>query len=598
MKTNVLIKLLTCAGYILITTAIILAAQKPAIGYESSIYNSTPLAVWVCIALAVIIGIGITLYHVYHQQNSSKLWSLGLSLIFIGNIVILALPAIRDYYAWNMGGDTGTHLGIIQQTLVNGHVESSNYYPITHIFFTQVCQILGIQPMLLFKWILLALSPIYMIFIYLVAKAILPNKGQVLTATIAGTALTHSWFTTVSPNSIGNLIFPLALFLLIKSSTPGTVPWRFLFILVIILFPPLHAVPALALLCILLVLWLPEVIIARRKNMQGNMSNINFKRRMTIVFLLAVWIVLWISSFGIWEGAIKNIQAVLVEGGATHAEGLIDRILYAQQHGYSVILEFFKEYGVIVFFILMAAIALPVILRKIRSNPNMGKLFSFYCPLMLIGIVTITLHFFYLQFHPNRFLIYIIILSSFIVGFLLFEFIKWMKSKNNVLGITGSILSLMILTVISIVGVLNLYPSPYTLSISYHNTRTEVFGWDWYLHNKNENVHTSYWYTNIARHAHYLLSAQEREGREDITINSTIILPFHLGYDLNEQLGQYYETEIYIVLTELSRNVYRDIYPKLAPIRALPSDFEKIENDSSASRLYSNGKYEVYYITS
>ena len=583
-------------GYTFIIAAVILAAQKPATGYESSIYSSTPLAVWVCLAFAVIIGIGITLYYVYHQQNSSKLWSLGLSLIFIGNIVILALPAIRDYYAWNIGGDAGTHLGIIQQILLNGHVDSGNYYPITHIFLTQICQVLDIQPMLLFKWILLVFSSISMIFIYLVAKVILPNKGQVLIATIAGTALIHGWFTTVSPNSIGNLIFPLALFLLIKSFTPGTLVWRLLFILVVILFPPLHPLPAFALLCILLAIWLPEVIISRRKNMRGQSSNINFRRRMTIVFLLAVWAVLWISSFGIWESTVKNIQAVLVESGATYTEVLVDQILYAQQYGYSVILEFFKDYGDLLFFILMAAIALPVIVRKIRSEPSLGKLFSFYGPLMLIGIAIIILYFLNLQFHPNRLLIYITILSAFFIGFLLFEFIKWMKSKNIVLGITGSILTLMILTAISLNGILTLYPSPYKLSISYHNTRTEVYGTNWFLNNKNQNIYYSSWYYSAQNHANYLLDEESLGNRNDFSRYKTINLPFHLGYDQYQRLGQYYIEDVYVVLTELNRNVYVDVYPEMASIRVISSDFEELENDSSVSKLYSNSGYDIYYV--
>ena len=112
-------------GFISITVALIAAWSSPATGFESSIYLSTPLTFWLFSLLGIAFGIFIVVSQIYRQNLKNNLWILGLLLILMGNAAVLSLPVIRGYYLWNASGDTGTHMGIIQDLLRTGHIATT-----------------------------------------------------------------------------------------------------------------------------------------------------------------------------------------------------------------------------------------------------------------------------------------------------------------------------------------------------------------------------------------------------------------------------------------------------------------------------------------
>ena len=590
---NKFIKLIASIGYILITIAIIFAAQKPATGYEASIYASAPFLVWVCLGIAIAIGIGITVYQTTHN-NASKAWIMGLSLIILTNITICALPIIRGYYLWNGGGDTGAHLGIIQQLLITGHVSDGNVYPISHILIAQTSLILNIEPLILIKYSLLPFNVIFMVATYLFATTIFPNKGQILISTLAGIIMISPWSITFFPNGVGNLIYPLVLYILFNAILTKSKSWLILLFAFVALLPPLHPIPALMLCVVLLSYFIYKSFIFPRLNY--NHEKPMATSSITLFFLLLIWTISWISYFGIWNTFILNIKELFTGGNLTHLQQLVDTMQYTNHYGYSVTQLLIKNYGADLTYIIISIIAFFILYKKSQSNNYVHYVLSLYLPALIIMITLILMYFSSFQFNPDRLLYYIIVLLPIFVGFMLHEVIKW-ASSNNVIRFFPMLIITIFFVIISLNSISILYPSPYTLTISYDNPRGEVFGWDWYLHKKNQNVYTSYWYTSISRHASYLLTAQEKLGRQDISDKSVIDLPFHLGYDRVNQLGQYYNTNIYVVLTELSTSVYTDIYPKMASIRATPSDFVKIETDPSVNKLYSNGEYNIYFVT-
>jgi len=283
--------------------------------------------------------------------------------------------------------------------------------------------------------------------------------------------------------------------------------------------------------------------------------------------------------------------------GVSHLTTLTTQINYAQYYGYSVAVQFFKVYGDLLVYILLALIALPILWRGIRSRADIRNLASLYGPLGAIALLIVALFFTAVDFSPMRFAVYIAIVCTILGGLTLYKFIDWATSHHGEwLARIATFFVAVLLVGVSMNSILKAYPSPYTLSPSYQTTQAEIDGMDWFLHNKDTGMNSSGWYYAPYRYAAFLLTPDERGQREDFLGNVTGSLPFHLGYDKYPMMGQGYEEDTYVVLRELNRVHYIDVFPRMAELRLLPSDFAKMEHDPSVDRLYANGGLEIWYV--
>ena len=126
---------------------------------------------------------------------------------------------------------------------------------------------------------------------------------------------------------MGNLLLPLALFLMfkyLKTNNPG---WGILFCIILILYPVLHPLPAIVLGIMLATLWIFPTIRDfwtrfREKNFNPlNIIRKNVNRKVLMLFLvLAVWFVFWYSSFSLWGYTFSQMyQTINSEGGSSNA---------------------------------------------------------------------------------------------------------------------------------------------------------------------------------------------------------------------------------------------------------------------------------------
>jgi len=318
----------------------------------------------------------------------------------------------------------------------------------------------------------------------------------------------------------------------------------------------------------------------------------------TILFLL-FWTITWIiiSSPGYWGGIANNLRETVLGIGGTQIQRLINTIGYAVGYGYSVINYFIRMYLVIAIFGIMALVAFPILINKSKQEPKLRMVIAFYSPLAVITLVLIILYFFNLPFGALRLLFYIIVLLFIMVGFLLFEFIKWSETQKRALRLITIVLVGLFLFGTSLSGILSLYPSPYTYELSSQNTRSEITGIDWFLKQKDVAIYSAGMYFTPSVYAAFLLPPEENQTRNDLSIYVTKNLPFHFNYDHYNNLGSYYNADIYVVLRDFNRKVYTEVFPGMANIRLLPSDFNKLDQDPTVNKLYENGGFEAYYVS-
>jgi hypothetical protein len=640
VRAERVIKILAIWCFVLIIIALLLAFNSPATGYESSIYAATPLLSWLFFFFSASCGIGIIVHQVWTKKHeTSRLWVLGLLLILVSYIAILSLHIIRGYYFWSIG-DAATHLGEIQGIVGTGYIGSSNFYPVTHILSAQLSQICGLEPALLLKGLPLLFALIYVAFMYLLAKSLLPHKGGVILVVVAALIPLSGDYLHLMPNRFADLLFPMALFLLVKTFTTGSWQWRALFILMAFLFPVFHPVLAVALAVVLVTMPLAKILFDKIAKSGRKILDSSVKFSAIALAVLLLWGGGWIYSSPVANAISKALipesytvtepsepitepsqvtepssttmdylrpepytletapAPSRISGKVSALARLIDDIRYAQAYGYSAVGYIFKLYGAVFLYIVLALIALPLLWRRVGRQSNLGNLASLYGPLAGIALVIIALLFTGLGFGPLRLISPIILICTTFVGFIMYEIIE--KSHASHWNYTRIIVPLLV--AIILIGAFGhstakIYESPYVLEDNPYATQTEISGVDWLFNNKNEDIAISSHCFALGRFGDFLLTRQERIQRRDIPSRKIIYHPTeHFCYNKGAWLGECYDVDNYLVLGQRDRLRYIEVYPELAKYRYYPEDFARLAGDPTVDKLYSNGALDVYYI--
>lgn len=584
-------------SFILLGISLIVCWMNPAAKYEASIYLSTPGIYWLSLLISLFIGFFIIIK--FNFTDEKKIYKhCALFLLFIAFTSFLALWIIRGYYLW-CSGDPLSHLGWIKEILLTGHLEKDNIYPVTHIFLAQICAIFNINPIIPHKYIPLYFGILYLIFMYLFARAILSDKKIAIFALLVAIIPMGGWFLNLTPNHLSNLTLPLVFFILFQYISNKKYEWCILLLLMCFLFPIFHPVPSLVLLLMIFALTVPILTLAEKVANRFFKLNLTFniKTSMGVTIILFVWIITWVSSFYVWDYTIRNIYTLLTEGASTKLDKLVGDIFYAQSSGYSVIKQFLKVYGGQIIYLVLTAIGCIALWKKIQQDEMTGtsylKLLMLTIPLITITLLMGILYFTNIDaFGPGRLEIYLIMITILFVGYVLFEYIRSGQCLKRVVCVS------LFLVFLFIIAGLKIYPSPYVLSANWQITKTEINGMALLLRSKDKMPITSLSITPI-RFAHALLTKDERSRiKFNWNVSDELKIPFHFGYDDSLNLGDYYDENMYMVLTYRDRILYKKVFSEVAHLRFLDDDFNKLDKDNSLTKFYENGGFDSYYIHS
>ncbi|MCL0058165.1 DUF1616 domain-containing protein [Dehalococcoidia bacterium] len=595
-------KIIAIICFILIPISLFVAWNTPATEYEPCIFAATPPLLWISLILSIACGITVIVRQIYNRGDEEhSLWKIGFLLIFLSYIISISLHIIRGYYMWCMIGDPASHIGWIKEAINAGYVAHTNFYPILHVYAAQISQILIIDLVPLHKLLPLFFATLSIPFMYCFAKSILPRKGQVILATIASCILLHGWYLNFTPNHHSVLLLPMFLFILVKAFTTRKIEWSLLLIIMVFLLPPFHPVPVMAISIMLIALWMPKRVFtfidkakhaSQRKG--RSLSIFNF----TLLLILVVWAITWISEFGVWDATIRNIYTVIVEGGPTHLERLVDKAELAEGYGISVIEHIFRRMWGTFVFIILALICLPILWKDMRTHKEYINLFSLYGPLAIIGLFIALLYNLDVGFGPLRMLFFVVMICTIFVGFILYKMIDKIREikKRSIHKFALSPL-IILMTALFIHGILIIYPSPYVVSASWHTTQTEVAGMDWTFHHRDLDLPITGISIAPHRFAHLLLTPEEQaEQRIPWYLPEDIRVPHRFGYDNYTSLSASFKNDLYMAVLERCRSIYLDVLPELAEIRWMPGDFERLEHDQGLNKIYTNGGFDLWKI--
>jgi hypothetical protein len=604
VRAKRIIKITAVACLLALITALIITGKSPATGYEASIYTATPRIFWGALLFCAVCGISIAVHQVYAREHEKgSLWVIGFLLVALAYASLLSLWIIRGYPLWG-AGDPLTHLGETQDLIASGHASADNYYPITHLYLAEISSLCGIPPIELDKYIPLIFGLLYLAFMYVLAKSIISSKGAVILVAVASTMVLYDSSISFTPNILLNLFLPFALLLLVKKSPPGTILWKALFVIVAFMFPTFHPVPSFVLLLVMITAWFPPKIPAITGGKDSTYTQGVFRFSFPILLFLVVWAITWFSSFSIWDTTMSELRILVDEKAASHLMVLGQQVQYAQEYQYSVGAQFFKLYGGILVYVILALAAFPLLYKKAFSGAEGRNLLSLYGPLAAIALAIMVFFLLNIIFSPLRLMAYVELICTIFAGFTLYKILEkagvsW--SRNYILNKLAPVLVIFILIATFASGALQLYPSRYVLMTSYQVTRTEIAGMDWFFHRKDPTKPITGLFEQTQRFAQFLLTPEERKEQKFVRLEllreGENVMPFHFAYDKYPELGEWYNRIAYLVIIQQDRVVYQEVYPEMKDIRFTPEDFGRLEQDPSVDKLYNNGGLDIYYVT-
>ena len=578
------LKILLSICFLLIAVALLLIDRhSPATGYELSMYESLPVAVWICLIAALAMGTGVVVHQAFTGRKS-KYWLLAFCVLLTVNSTILLLPVFRGYLMYS-AADTVAHLGWTDEILRDRHTGQINRYPMQHILMAQLAHVSGapVEPILQFIPVLFTF--VFTFFSYLLASAVLPKKGQALLVAAAVALLFNYYHVSAYAQGLSVMLLPLVFYLYFKARGDTSVSPRAAFVIVLFLFTYSHPAPAAVLIICLAAAEAAKAL--WRARMRASLSpDSEALERVSLepTLICTVAFLTWISSYALFKSTIYKLWGWL--GGEIrsipHVE-VIEQMLTAEGLGIEQQVELgLKMYGDNLIFLSLSGIALAIVVwRFLRCQVEVKNVFTLSMPFLISGPAWVLIFTATVAVTVGRLLGSNIMMwaTPVLASFALWE-LFWRWKRVGVIVVTS------ILFCASVVGVFGVYHSPYILQASWHVTRQDVNGSRWFA-------------------GHTDLRAPKQFASLGVSIGfggvGRFSIPEHFGHPEERTLGSVLGPGANVLVAQRFRS--GSAHPTLSKATVSPfsvfrsgfstADFQRLERDPTVNRLYSNGELDV-----
>jgi hypothetical protein len=576
--------------FLLISLALLIIVRiPPADGYELSIYAAYPQVFWVCVVTSMVLSVVIIVSGIF----DSKYWKFGILSFFLNYCILFYLPFFRGYQFLARGtSDLFVHLGFVRYIATSGHIPIFIIGPFIHVFGA----ILNLFSLSLSQCVYfsdLVFSLLYLISFLLIGQSALKCKSGALFCFVFATPLLY-YFLQVSflPFFFAISVLPLVFYCLHKIFD-GPDRWEFHLLMIIIAFCIVFLHP---LVMIMLILFFSIYVIIHFSGSFSKQFGKNSNRMVNFLVILYSSFFVWYFSFiSILHTIGKIIDSLLSSlKPETIAESQVNLVRSSDASILFIAERFVKIYGSVSLYLLLACfVAIYTFFRKTNKAKTVDYLYSYQLVGGLIfGIVLSVIY--SVIFEPIRAISFLIVISTILCGVGFYRFFENTSSKT----IKVIVICTMIFIVgfSNIMGVFNLYDSPWKGLPNKQMTHMESTGLDWYLYNANYLVPLMIQYNSLNIYSGYNYPSNVHDSNQ---INESWNIPSHFGYNNNSYLFDTFGSEKkYMITHELMRQAYLSI-PKTRWNFAdlyLDEDFEKLNNDPTVDKIYLNGEFEVWEI--
>jgi hypothetical protein len=150
-------------------------------------------------------------------------------------------------------------------------------------------------------------------------------------------------------------------------------------------------------------------------------------------------------------------------------------------------------------------------------------------------------------------------------------------------------------TVLVVLAVFTVYPSPYGSNMNPQVTEMEYEGTEWLFDHRVDNYQAEEF--GISQRRFFEAQNGEQPLPDGIRREETLP-PEHFNYTLYPTVGQSYTDNTYLLLTELGRITYPAKFPGYRQSWSFtPEDFNRVERDPTVTQFYDNGEFDAYFIS-
>lgn len=403
-STSVVGEGLAVLGFLSLVAALLAGHTSPASGYEVSVYLGTPAAFWVAIAVAMVVGISLSL----SGRVTRGIRSLGYVLVSGTVVSIAAIPTIRGYHFFGPA-DSLTHLGWVRD-IATGRLDPLEFlYPGVHTSSLMVSELSGLSVTYSIETVVLLFFVVYVVFMPLVVTFMADGWWAIpiglLSALLFLPVNNVSVFRMAHPTTQAIMLTPFLLYLMflyLDNSTPywnerrtGLVkrPSRTGLLLIVAGLSLLYVHPQVAASVLAVLAALSAVqLVARVRWPRSTVANHRLLVGHTVLLGLAFahWAPRHDRTTHAWGGVVDGIRG-LVEGGTEPADGAASRGESLAEIGGGIEVLFAKLFGVSLVFCVVAALLIGIALYRVwRGSPSNDNTFVTYAA---TGLATMTVVF-------------------------------------------------------------------------------------------------------------------------------------------------------------------------------------------------------------
>ena len=594
MTRDVMLKLVALFCIASVILALVLAHQSPAIGYELSIYTSTPFPVLWLLLLSLVGGIGIVIHELFTKRyEESRTYLVGFAVILLGVTAFLCLPFVRDYITSTRADQLG-HLGFLEDISRTGHT-GDNPYPIAHTLLSQITSVTGLSVMQMVNLNTVLIFAIFILMTYLLATVVLPNEGQrLLAALVAGGTMAGISRSYLVPNTWSILMLPLLFYCYFKHDR---MPFKILLVMLLLAYPFFHPLSSLMIIAALAVMELPKPIYKRllRRLSMGVPSWIESRPIVWPILLESAVFAPWVFTRDAFRSNVRGFLTQLANfSGSKELSKTGESLGKADVHGLDILILMAKMYGELLIFVTVAIVGIVLLFRQLRAGNRDGGKYR----LLLLGVLVLIACLVYAAFFvgipgakaiaADRILVYIEVACIPLVAFALWEISRQTKfSRLFKAGIFGLVILALLL------NLFGHYASPYRVRPNEQATHRDMAGMTWYLDEKDPLVLAFHIQTPPERFSQGILGNEATDLRTDMPYSSQV--ETHFGYDNFTTIREQYSGDRYVNINRYDRVVYQTVWQQSG--RFVDADFKKLEQDPTVDRIYSNGEMDVLFVS-
>ena len=560
----------TSISFMLISYSLLLVTRKPVMGYEISIYSSTPLIFWVSLLFSLINGMFLLWSSI--STRSSKQFNIGFFQIIFCNALLVLLPKLKNYTLIMGRGDNAAYVGYAMDVSIYGHIPNYNFYPYTSVLISQISQILNISALEVSKYIPFLFVIIYMLSIYCWAKSFKQDQNFIIYSIIASTPLFFAWFfATIYHMLISTLILPLVFYTLNRNSD---FRYRILVVIICLIIPFTHPIISLIFLLYIICIFFGEIL--------SDSKSHNVSLRLIMIFLVtsSIW---YLAQYALTKNAIEIFEQIensllMRSSGATTltvATGYANKLGFLTAAKAFLIMTFDElMYYILSFFSII--FILKNSKKGFESLKSVSLCFIFGSIFYFFLFISSRAHTPYRFINLDANMIFTPLLLGYLMVFL-------RKQYRIILNL------IVILSVVTTVA--SLYQSPITTYPSDEFTAYDISGGKWLLDSKSENIPTIRLLSSLNRYSSLIY------GSNYTSIHTSSVRPWS---NFPENLSSF-EIGIfpanftrYFLITEYEKQAYSTVWKGVGQFNE--SDLTSINSCKNVYHIYDNQEVSTYLV--